>query len=399
MAVYLLVGSGIARFSSFYSSETKPAPSSRFEALDGLRGLLAFGVFFHHARFTYEYYSSGWWEAPEGGLYLVLGPLSVALFFTITAFLFWAKARAADGRVNPLRLWLNRVRRIAPMYLVSLAVIAFILLILARFRLPDHFGRVASAGARMLFLGFFGLPQEHINQVPVNMVNAGVYWTLRYEWMFYLALPILAFLLRWPRAFIGFVVAFAVGSFLKPSLPVARLGPFVVGMTAAQLISWRPCWPFLASRYVAVMSLLSLCLVPITMGYYGADVRQPAWKPITTLCTGLPFIAVVYGNDFFGLLRFRGAKVLGLISYSVYLLHGIVLFVTMWAVHHWHPINTLSPVEYWAIASACGFLTLLLSALTYRYVEYPWLKPQRKPDPAMALQGQSAVDTGISVVR
>src|SRR5262249_50126300 len=99
MAFYLLAGEAMGRFIPFYNSQTDSAGNNRFEALVGLRGLLAFGVFFHHARFTYQYYSNGWWEAPEGGIYLVLGPVSVALFFSLTAFLFWGKALANGGKV------------------------------------------------------------------------------------------------------------------------------------------------------------------------------------------------------------------------------------------------------------------------------------------------------------
>ena len=285
------------------------------------------------------------------------------------------------------------------MYLVSLAVIILILLTIARFQLSGQLGHLAFRGVLMLCLGFFGLPQEYINKVPVNMVNAGVYWTLRYEWMFYIALPLLAFLLRRDKVFIVFVTLFVVGSVFRPTLPVARLGTFVLGMCAAQLISWRRCSSLLSSRYIALLSVVCLFLVPLTMGYYGADTRQPAWKPVTTLCIGLPFIAVVYGNDFFSLLRLRGAKVLGLISYSVYLLHGIVLFVTMRAIHHWRPINTLSPVEYWGIASICGLVTLMLSALSYRFIEFPWLHTGRQRRAADVLENRPSNNMAIPVAR
>ena len=384
IAAYLLVGAAIGRFSRFYYTETHSPENNRFEALDGLRGLLAFGVYFHHARFTYQFYSNGCWEAPEGGIYLVLGPLSVALFFSLTAFLFWRKALAKGGRVDPVQLFMNRVRRIAPMYYVSLAVAGAVVLVLAKFQFSP-FATLAPKIGRMLFMGFFGFPEDSIDGTPVNMINAGVFWTLRYEWSYYFSLPLLAITLRRPKIFVLFVIVFAAASALRPSIQIARLGPFVLGMCAAQLISWQGHSALLRSRFVALIAVLSLLLVPLTMGNYGAESRQSAWKPVTTFCIALPFIAAVYGNDFFGLLKLRGAKVLGLISYSVYLLHGILLFVVMRIVHLAFPINRLSPIMYWVLAFFCGLLTLVLSAVTYRFVEYPWLKYRaRRPAPIAA---------------
>jgi peptidoglycan/LPS O-acetylase OafA/YrhL len=232
----------------------------------------------------------------------------VALFFSLTAFPFWEKALGSAGKVDPVKLFLNRVHRIAPMYFVSLAAAGVILLVLAKFQFSTPVKTLALEAGRMFFLGFFGFPQDSINGTPVNMVNAGVFWTLRYEWAYYFFLPLLALTLRRPKIFVVFVLVFAVASALRPSIQIARLGPFVLGMCAAQLISWRGHSALLRSRYMAMIAVFSLLLVPFTMGTYRAETHQPAWKPVTTLCIALPFIVAAYGNDFFGLLKMRGAK-------------------------------------------------------------------------------------------
>src|SRR5262249_18677865 len=147
----------------------------------------------HHARLTWQFHTTHKsWSAPEHGLYHVLGPLSVAFFFCITAFLFWGKALAARGQIIPLRLFENRFRRLAPMYWLSLTLIGAIVLFCLAPAFPARPGYLALRIAPSLVAGMFGLPDETVGGVQVNLVNAGVYWTLQYEWGFYLALPILA---------------------------------------------------------------------------------------------------------------------------------------------------------------------------------------------------------------
>jgi peptidoglycan/LPS O-acetylase OafA/YrhL len=379
MGAFLGVGGLIARFVSFYAGEMQPADNVRFEALDGLRGLLAFGVFFHHVRFTYQYYNTGAWEAPEQGLYHVLGPLSVAFFFAITAFLFWGKALSAKGKVDPLRLYENRVRRIGPMYMVSLGVIGTILFLLAHFRFTAPLPHLAGRSALSLCLGFFGLPQDTINHVPVNMVNASVYWTLQYEWAFYLALPLLARVLQRDWIFVAFVLAFTLLAIMKPAMRMARLSPFILGMCAARLFAWREM-PALRSAPVTLASVAAILLVPFAMGSYASPSGASNWTPIASLVIALPFLAVVHGNNFFRLLTLPGAKVLGRISYSVYLLHGIVLFVTMRCLNAYFPLHGMLPLVYWCFAGLSGLATLGLSALSYRWIEYPWLRGKRPKD-------------------
>src|SRR5689334_9107223 len=61
-------------------------PDQRFFAIDGLRGLLAFGVFGHHATVMPGYFETGIWQAPPSVFYRMIGEVGVALFFAITGF-------------------------------------------------------------------------------------------------------------------------------------------------------------------------------------------------------------------------------------------------------------------------------------------------------------------------
>jgi len=76
----------------FRGAEVPPSPrGGRISTLDGLRGFLALGVFFHHAAVYHEYLSDGRWQVPPSRFYTLVGQSSVAMFFMITGFLFWSR--------------------------------------------------------------------------------------------------------------------------------------------------------------------------------------------------------------------------------------------------------------------------------------------------------------------
>jgi peptidoglycan/LPS O-acetylase OafA/YrhL len=85
----------------------------------------------------------------------------------------------------------------------------------------------------------------------------------------------------------------------------------------------------------------------------------------------------------FGFLRVPGLVLLGRVSYSTYILHGAVLFVATRAIDRLVPIAGMSPLAYWAFIGAVGIAVVLVSAVSFQYVEYPFLnrgvRPQRVP--------------------
>ena len=70
----------------------------RISALDGLRGFLVIGVFLHHAAHWYMNIITGTWHGAPSQFYSNLGPACVALFFMITAFLFYGKILRNGGQ-------------------------------------------------------------------------------------------------------------------------------------------------------------------------------------------------------------------------------------------------------------------------------------------------------------
>ena len=73
-------------------------------------------------------------------------------------------------------------------------------------------------------------------------------------------------------------------------------------------------------------------------------------------------------------------RCLGAISFSLYLLHGIVFKLLIYALNR-AGLASLSPVVYWLMISAVACATVGLCAVTYRWIEFPFLSISRPPRP------------------
>jgi peptidoglycan/LPS O-acetylase OafA/YrhL len=100
---------------------------------------------------------------------------------------------------------------------------------------------------------------------------------------------------------------------------------------------------------------------------------------------GIVFVFVVAGNDFFGLLSSRAVFLLGTVSYSFYITHGIVLFVLSHLFNRWVPVQTLSPLEYWSLIGVVGVTAVCFSMLLYWTVERRFMRRSLALSPAAAL--------------
>src|SRR5882672_1434109 len=115
-ALCLLLAAGIGRSSAFYA-EQLAAASGRFETIDGLRGFLALGVFGGHVVNMYVLRSAGTWGVANDSVsfYPRAAMAGVALFFMITAFLFWLRVLRSGAAFDVRAFLASRLRRLTPM--------------------------------------------------------------------------------------------------------------------------------------------------------------------------------------------------------------------------------------------------------------------------------------------
>ncbi len=94
------------------------------------------------------------------------------------------------------------------------------------------------------------------------------------------------------------------------------------------------------------------------------------------------FVFVVAGNDFFGLLSSNAVFLLGTISYSFYITHGIVLYVLSHLFNRWVPIRSLSVLQYWLFIGLVGTTAVCFAALLYWTVEGRFMRRSSTLQPA-----------------
>jgi peptidoglycan/LPS O-acetylase OafA/YrhL len=94
----------------------------------------------------------------------------------------------------------------------------------------------------------------------------------------------------------------------------------------------------------------------------------------TILLSTVVFTLVALGNSMFGLLRLQFVSFLGDISYSTYLLHGIILFYAFRFLIGIKTMQSFTAVQYSFVIFAVVPVVVVLSYLTYRFIEKPLMR-------------------------
>jgi peptidoglycan/LPS O-acetylase OafA/YrhL len=375
------------------SNPTPGSSSSYLPNLTGVRGLAAVWVLAFHG---WQFSNGPSLVLPLPGFVLDLTPLfkcgyfGVDLFFVLSGFLLSMPFhRAALERKPPPSLkqfWIHRCRRVLPAYWLQLAILAAIFFCL---------GRTDPIAPRILVAHV--LLVQNIAPWPVPLLNP-VYWSMPVEWDFYIVLPLLAWFIarcRWPLALalaLVFACAFRVlcywsltGSTLSAligygdiqQLP-ARIDQFFIGVCAAWIAVRRP-----QSTRTATACLLAGTAAIITMAYVAAprgdflvNIDAPYvffHHSLTAAAFGLLVLGAA-GPTRIGaqLYANRPMTFLGVISYSLYLWHYPLLS----AMQQLGWMNGAHVAAWIVVLFAAIPVIVLVSWLSYRYVEKPFLRAQ-----------------------
>jgi peptidoglycan/LPS O-acetylase OafA/YrhL len=347
------------------SSSARHIPS-----LDGLRALSFLLVFVAHSGLEHS----------------VPGGLGVTIFFFLSGFLITTLMRAEYEKnhfINFRHFWLRRALRILPpFYLVLIAATAA-----SMYLLPGSVA-VKPVAAQALHYSNYWIIDRGYEGLPAG---TGVYWSLAVEEHFYLAFPWLysgiqklkmsarnqalvfwslcGLVLLW-RCILVFGMHVSVDRTYMAS--DTRLDSILFGCALAvwknpvlDIVDFREArWKYL---YVpAAFLLMAACLVVRgdefreTLRYslqgaaltvlFSAAIRYPTWAP-------------------FRLLNLRPVVMIGLFSYSLYLVHYAVIAAIEVELPTWHP----------AVQAVLAFgASLALSWLLYVWVEKPCARLRRK---------------------
>ncbi|MFI8418611.1 acyltransferase family protein [Serratia sp. NPDC078593] len=336
---------------------------SRVSQIDGLRFLLASLVLFHHYILSYFYFNGKDWALAAISDYPInqkIGGIGVALFFMISGYIF-----ANIKIVSWPKFYVKRLLRIAPLLTLSSLLCLLIAAWIQRnnIEMSDIFMK-----AYLWFdAGIYGNKPDVFGMTNVSLINAATPWTLFWEWGFYFSLP-WVFLLR-DRAK-PFVLSFSALFFCMYVLTnwntrnAILISFFAIGFLAKEM-----SMQFQLKKTHCNIGIIAAILLSFAIK---ADAYQLYCVPVIALI----FIMIAMGGDVFRLLRLKGFIRLGDVSYSIYLLHGIFWF----CLNHYIKSHSiiLTTTEYITISSVVFFLILLISTLTYRFIERPFIDISRR---------------------
>jgi peptidoglycan/LPS O-acetylase OafA/YrhL len=374
-----------------------------FPELESLRGIaIALVVAFHaDAAIGFPFRNRiGSWPSPPLA-FIHAGHSGVTLFFVLSAFLLalpFLEAAYGGRPASRPTFYRRRALRILPLYYAAVVV-----------------GTVLTA--RSLAQLWRGAPYLLFLESRGSLVTpmppwSGVWWSLATEVQFYILLPLVALAFgRSRRLTLGLLALYAVGyvavarGLVLPALEPWFRAQSVIGRGPIFLCGIGAAWLWLrhgerlrhrlaATRWLAagggdvllLVVLLALGLLLRWATFHGFMVLESTprfvWHvPEGVLWTLVLLIVLLVPLRSKALLSNRVLARLGVLSYSIYILHLPVFHYTMWPWRIAFPRASMD----WAPNTATWFvlaagLCVGLAVLTYRWIERPFLVRKARLD-------------------
>ena len=277
-------------------------------SVQALRALAAWVVVCHHfMQIFFDFHASG----PIGQFFTDRGAVGVDIFFVISGLVIYLSTQSKDMPVG--RFMVNRIIRIVPAYWVYTAAMG-LLSVVARPLMPH-----AVIDWQHFILSLLFIPSENPGGYGLYpTLNVG--WTLNYEMLFYLLFSMVFLVNQRHRPLVIAVSLFAVSGVLARYGLISRfysndiVYEFLLGIAIG--VMYRRGW--IANGLW--MPLMAIGGALVTIYQLPADDRFINWG----LPSALIVIACISMEPYFKGNRLL--KAMGDCSYSVYLLHVLVLY-------------------------------------------------------------------------
>jgi peptidoglycan/LPS O-acetylase OafA/YrhL len=285
--------------------------------------------------------------------------VGVQIFFCITGFLFMRKAM--NGPIAVDALISSRVRRIVPLYLVAMTAAIAVTLCIAR-SIPH----APQATFRELVSGYaYGFTGGDIPSVAGMSIGgqAGQMWTLRWEWLFYVLVPFIAALLMRPLWAVAAVVVTTGCAGFQFDGVLAPWVFFLPGMACG--LMERKVNPGAVAR-------MALTVVGAVAFAVSLRVHEPAYGLAQAVSCMIGFPALLFGHR--APLSIKPLRLLGEVSYGLYMWHLVVVSVFWLYVQIWNDWNYYkAPGNKLPVAVASLIGLFVLSFVTYALFERPFM--------------------------
>src|SRR5512137_513909 len=378
-----------------------PAPGAHHPALDGMRGVAVLMVLAFHFLHV---------DGEGGAAERVLlsasrsGWAGVDLFFVLSGFLITGILLDARGAPGYFRaFYARRVLRIFPLYYAYLAVLFLAVPLL----LPTLDVKAETQGWLWTYLGNVLFAREGgFHASPYT----GHFWSLAVEEQFYLAWPLVVWVLP-RRALAAACLALVAGAFALRwgihrttfnataayVLTPCRMDALAMGALAAVAAREPGWWPVLrrAAPWVLAAAAAAVGATWAVRGaFFGGDPQVQVWA-FTPLAAGFAALLVLAVDApreaaLSRVLRARPLAVAGRYSYGLYVLH-YPIFLALEAAGISAAVLADATGAWWAgvagFVALAGAVTLAAALLSWHLLERPFLAwkdlvPYGRPAPA-----------------
>lgn len=150
------------------------------------------------------------------------------------------------------------------------------------------------------------------------------------------------------------------------TLDYSIMAAFLGGMTAAVLVRYKKVCAIASAR---LSTLLGVGCVAAVVMLFPTAFDLPALLLLT-----VAFTLVAGGNTLFGIFTSHASRVLGEMTYSIYLLHGLMLFLVFHFGFGLADAAALSSIEHWLVIALCTPVLIALSFWAFLQIESPAMR-------------------------
>ncbi|MBL0128052.1 MAG: acyltransferase [Flavobacteriales bacterium] len=353
-----------------------------FPDLDGLRAFAAFAVVFYHSALWLAFPDALWADRLRHVLSFggTGGPLGVTFFFVLSGFLItylMLAERQRTGHFRIGRFYMRRILRIWPLYYATLIVGALV----CHEPLAMDQGLHGASPSFPLYAAFLA-NFDHIRHGEPACGIMGVQWSVCVEEQFYLLWPVF-FLVFGRRRLLPLAIlalgAFAVWYTFHDPEPLVRYYHLIPNMRYLACGGLLAClvhrWPDVISaclRSIPTWGHSVIYLVWLAALFFGSALPFGALRTVLLSHGPMLFFTYVLAHQTLGTVGWLHVRHLpwighlGRISYGLYLIHMIPIFLISRMV--------TSPDSFWYTVPLAMLCTVLLSEFSYRYLESPFLR-------------------------
>ena len=338
--------------------------------LNGLRAVAALTVLFGHMFAPF-----GDWGLEPLSFRIPWPEEPVTTFFVISGFLITYLLMNEIGKTNDVsipKFYMRRILRIWPLYYVYM-ILAIVAVVCLNSPMDES----------VWYYTFFSGNISHA--LSLGLIPLFHYWSLGVEEQYYIWYPwivkynkerivkvVIALCVIWFGLKMGSYVFLGKGLVYK-IFSITRFDCMMIGAIGAILYYKKAAWfmRMCANRVVVILAWVLF----FTSGLYAQYIPAPIRAEYISVVSLLVIMAGLVSKP---LLENRVMNYLGKISYGIYVIHPLLIFVGSWMVKSTNILSTAHGGGHWIVFASVSALTILLASLSYKYLEMPFLRLKDK---------------------